>query len=170
MWGVGTKLATAYDQPALGGVYKLGAVRDAGGAWQPKLKLSEQAVKTTIPGVLQVRRFSDNDGFAADMIYDQQAGVDGRLQIVDLKDPTRRKSVERCQTSADLLRPVFRGGQTLPAAREPLAAIRQRAAAQLAGLHPAILRRLSPHEFPVGIDVGLHERRHAMIAHLREPP
>jgi nicotinate phosphoribosyltransferase len=169
VWGVGTKLATAYDQPALGGVYKLGAVRDAGGAWQPKLKLSEQAVKTTIPGVLQVRRFSDDDGFVADMIYDQQAGVDERLQIVDVKDPTRLKSVARCRTSEDLLRPMFRDGQAVPAAREPLAAIRERAAAQLARLHPAVLRRLSPHEFPVGIDVGLQERRHAMIAQVRQP-
>src|SRR5262245_40889894 len=42
VWGVGTKLATAYDQPALGGVYKLGALQDASGVWQPKLKLSEQ--------------------------------------------------------------------------------------------------------------------------------
>ena len=57
IWGVGTKLATAYDQPALGAVYKLSALRDAEGRWQPRLKVSEQAANTTIPGVLQVYRF-----------------------------------------------------------------------------------------------------------------
>src|SRR2546430_5060112 len=58
IWGVGTKLATAFDQPALGGIYKLGAMRDEAGKWQYKLKLSEQTAKISVPGVLQVRRFS----------------------------------------------------------------------------------------------------------------
>jgi nicotinate phosphoribosyltransferase len=57
MWGVGTKPVTAFDQPALGGVFKLGAVRDPGANWDYKIKLSEQAVKVSKPGVLQVRRF-----------------------------------------------------------------------------------------------------------------
>ena len=56
VWGVGTKLATAYDQPALGGVYKLGALQLPDGTWEGKLKLSEQAAKTSLPGILQVRR------------------------------------------------------------------------------------------------------------------
>ncbi len=56
VWGVGTRLATAYDQPALGGVYKLSAVLE-NGKWQPRLKLSEQTVKISNPGILQVRRF-----------------------------------------------------------------------------------------------------------------
>ncbi len=54
--GVGTKLVTAYDQPALGGVHKLGAMQNDAGQWQPRLKLSEQAIKTSTPGMLQIRR------------------------------------------------------------------------------------------------------------------
>src|SRR5207237_8468339 len=45
-WGVGTRLVTAHDDPALGGVYKLSAVREPDGAWLPKVKLSEQPRKT----------------------------------------------------------------------------------------------------------------------------
>ena len=57
-WGVGTRLVTGHEQPALGGIYKLAAVREDGGAWDYKLKLSEQAIKVSYPGILQVRRVS----------------------------------------------------------------------------------------------------------------
>ena len=61
IWGVGTKLVTAYDQPAMGGVYKLGAIRGEGDAWRYCLKLSEQPVKVSNPGIQQVRRFRLRD-------------------------------------------------------------------------------------------------------------
>ncbi|MEM1321539.1 MAG: nicotinate phosphoribosyltransferase [Bacteroidota bacterium] len=58
VWGVGTRLVTAYDQPALGGVYKLGAVKGPEGDWHYKIKLSEDPIKVSNPGSLQVlRRF-----------------------------------------------------------------------------------------------------------------
>ncbi|MEZ6190591.1 MAG: nicotinate phosphoribosyltransferase [Phycisphaerales bacterium] len=108
VWGVGTKLATAYDQPALGGVYKLGAIRQADGAWAHRVKLSEQTIKTSIPGVLQVRRFEDSHGHIADMIYDELTGVDDARLIVDPKDPTRRKKIGSKAMVRDLLVPIAR--------------------------------------------------------------
>src|SRR5436190_7817218 len=56
-WGVGTRLVTGADDAALGGVFKLSAVRAPGGSWRPRIKLSDQSAKISIPGVLQVRRF-----------------------------------------------------------------------------------------------------------------
>ncbi len=73
VWGVGTRLVTAYDQPALGGVYKLAALRDEQGHWQPKVKLSEQAVKISTPGILQVRRFMKPGEAIGDVIFDELA-------------------------------------------------------------------------------------------------
>jgi nicotinate phosphoribosyltransferase len=166
VWGVGTKLVTAHDQPALGGVYKLGAIHDANGQWQPKLKLSDQVVKTSIPGILQVRRFATSAGFAADMIFDERLGVDPRQTIVDPKDPARQKCLSTSTEPQDLLVPVMRDGHRLTQS-ERLTAIRDRAVNQLAQLHPGIRRFMNPHEFPVGIDIGLHELRNQMIQDLR---
>ena len=76
-WGVGTKLACAYDQPTLGGVYKLSATRAPGeDAWCDRLKISESVAKLTTPGVLDVRRYFHDDGrLAGDMVFDIHAGA-----------------------------------------------------------------------------------------------
>ena len=73
-----TQLVTAFDQPALGGVYKLTAVRCDDEPWEERIKLSEQSVKVSIPGILQVRRFKDASGnFVADAIYDTLTAPNG---------------------------------------------------------------------------------------------
>ena len=79
VWGVGTRLVTGYDEPALGGVYKLSAVRRPGGPWQYTVKLSEQQLKISTPGVLQVRRFRDRGQSAGDAIYDLGHPPAGRV-------------------------------------------------------------------------------------------
>jgi nicotinate phosphoribosyltransferase len=166
VWGVGTKLTTSYDQPALGGVYKLGAVREGQGDWSHRLKLSEQAIKTTIPGMLQVRRFENERGLLADMIYDELTGVGNDSVIVDATDPTRRKRIPVGLKSRDLLVPVARGGRIVYG-EESLDAIRARVTAELARTHAGIRRFLNPHEYPVGLERGLHELRDRMIRKAR---
>lgn len=165
-WGVGTRLATAYDQPALGGVYKLSAVRQQGRDWQYKVKISEQTAKVSTPGILQVRRFSVPDGFLADMIYDEQIGASGWGTIIDPTDHTRRKFVAEGTPHEDLLVPVFRGGRRVydPPA---LAVSRERTAAQLARLHPGIRRFINPHRYPAGLEKSLHELRTRLILEAR---
>ncbi len=56
IWGVGTNLVTSVNQPALGGVYKLGAIREEEGEWQYRIKLSNDLIKVSNPGILQVAR------------------------------------------------------------------------------------------------------------------
>ena len=125
VWGVGTRLVTAYDQPALGGVYKLGTVQADDGSWQPKIKVSEQVAKTSIPGILQVRRFETAHALVADMIYDEIAGVDPRRVIVDPTDATRRRTIAADMQSSDLLVPVLRRGTSV-GGQEDLTVIRTR--------------------------------------------
>lgn len=50
VWGVGTKLITAYDQPALGAVFKLVSIEDDEGKMMDTIKLSSNAEKVTTPG------------------------------------------------------------------------------------------------------------------------
>jgi nicotinate phosphoribosyltransferase len=66
----------------------------------------------------------------------------------------------------ELLVPALRGGQRV-SEPEALAAIRDRALGQLSRLPEGVRRFLNPHEFPVGIDVGLHDAREKMIQQMR---
>jgi nicotinate phosphoribosyltransferase len=166
VWGVGTRLVTAYDQPALGGVYKLSAIRQPGGAWEDKVKLSDQALKTTTPGIQQVRRFRSDTEFIGDAIYDPTRPAPSSFTIVDPQDPTRRKRFAPDDSWEDLLVPIFRKGQ--PVYETPsLDQMRQRARQQLACLHPGIKRLVNPHQYPAGLELGLHERKTRLVLHER---
>ncbi len=167
VWGVGTKLATAFDQPALGGVYKLAAIERQDGSWEPKVKLSEQAIKTSIPGILQVRRYQAENGLLGDMIFDESLGIDPREIIVDTKDTTRKKRLTKYAYAYDLLKPVMRAGESI-AESESLESIRARAMEQMQLVHPTVRRFMNPHEYPVGLDIGLHEIRDRMIHETRD--
>ena len=161
-WGVGTMLVTAYDQPALGGVYKLSAVRHPDGTWEPKIKLSEHVEKVSNPGVLQVRRFSRRKEFIGDAIYDETRRVPRGMTIVHPADPTRRKQFAAGTRYEDLLKPVLRRGK-LVSELPGLEAIRRRVREQLARLHAGIKRLENPHAYPAGLELTLHEAKTKMI-------
>ncbi len=165
VWGVGTKLATAYDQPALGGVYKLAAVRDGGGPWQYRIKLSEQAVKISTPGLQQVRRFSREGLFVADMIYDA-AGPTPTRTLVDPLDMTRQRTLDEGLEAHDLLVPAMRGGARVGPA-EDVHAARARRAAQVASLPAGVRRFDNPHQYPVGLEKHLFDLRTRLILEAR---
>jgi nicotinate phosphoribosyltransferase len=163
VWGVGTKLVTAHGQPALGGVYKLSAVRRPSGEWQPRIKLSEQSVKTTVPGVLGVRRYVDAAGSPeGDMVYDTGAPPVGETVMFDPADPTRRKHFKSGHPAEELLVPVIRAGRQVYESPR-LEEIRRRTGEQVARLDPTRRRFLNPHTYPVGLEQSLHERRQRLI-------
>lgn len=168
-WGVGTKLATAYDQPTLGGVYKLSAVREPGQKeWTNRLKISESAAKLTMPGVLDVRRYYHDSGtIAGDMVFDVTRLVDEREVIVDPVDDMRQKRLGGLRFET-LLHPLAREGRVvLDAGERSAMRARDRAAAGLETLDETQLRMLNPHTYPVGLELGLHERRRELVAKLR---
>ncbi len=163
-WGVGTKLVTAFDQPALGGVYKLGACRDSHGTWHEAIKLSEQPIKISNPGVLQVRRLRRGDEYVGDVIYDSEHGCEAPV-LHDIEDPLRRPLAPIHDVSEDLLIPAMDRG-TIVAAMD-LEAARARAAADLAMLSARTKRFLNPQPYPVGLDGHVHRRKQQLIAEAR---
>lgn len=167
LWGVGTRLATAHDQPALGGVYKLTAIRKPGEAWAYKLKVSEQAIKTSTPGIQLVRRFHSDNEYLADMIYDELHGVSDACTIIDPTDPTRRKTIPTGTGYTDLLVPVFRQGKRVYDV-PPLTEARQRVREQLSRFHGGITRFVNPHVYPVGLERNLHKLKTDLILQARQ--
>lgn len=175
VWGVGTHLVTGASQPALGGVYKLSAVREPGQEWKPRIKLSEQRIKVSNPGMLQVRRFwraLQGEGaagveFVGDMIYDAAQGLPPSDVIVDPLDDTRRKRLEG--PWRDLLEPVMRQGQRLGTASlgRTLWQIREDARRELEGFHEGVRRLDNPHDYPAGLELGLHEHKRRLILEAR---
>lgn len=68
-WGVGTNLITSKDCPSFGGVYKLAAIQNADGEFQPKIKISENIEKITNPGNKTIYRIYDKGNrYAAALI------------------------------------------------------------------------------------------------------
>ena len=162
VWGVGTRMVTADGQPAMGGVYKLSAVRGSAGDWDYKLKLSEQAVKMSIPGILQVRRFEKAGKFVGDVIYDVGLGAGSRQRLLDSVRVGRERRSPTGAAGADQLVPIWRNGKQVYGP-ESVDCCRQRVQKQLARLNPGIKRFARPKRYPVGLESRLHRLRERMI-------
>jgi nicotinate phosphoribosyltransferase len=171
VWGVGTRLVTGGDQSALGGVYKLSAIReDENEAWQPRVKISEQTIKISNPGLQQVRRFfqetPDGRRNLSDAIYDASTPLAGDVRAFDQLDITKSWTTLLGTPHEDLLIPIFRSGQCvydLPA----LPSIQARARRQMEYFPAGVKRFVNPHLYPVGIEAALQETKLRLIARAR---
>jgi nicotinate phosphoribosyltransferase len=161
--GVGTNLIV----PPLDGVYKLSAIRKPGAGWEPKIKLSDQPAKISIPGVLQVKRFRAASKNVADVIYDEGAGITDGASMISLRDESRKLKLPPGGTiEGDLLVPVMRRGSVvyqLPT----LSQIRDRCQAELSHLPAGTRRFENPDEYRVGVESSLYRLRHDMIVESR---
>ncbi|HXV28002.1 MAG TPA: nicotinate phosphoribosyltransferase [bacterium] len=166
VWGVGTKLVTGHDQPALGGIYKLTAVRSVSGEWKYKMKLSDDPLKQSIPGIHQVRRFSDGKKYQADMIYDMDTILSDELTFVDLTDPAHFVTPAQTASFRDLLVPVFRKGKKVYTPPD-IHTLRQEVRSQLGKWDADILHLRRPAVYTVGLEKSLHEKKSEIIGKLK---
>ena len=167
MWGVGTKLTTGQPDAALGGIYKLGAMRRPGGEWQYRIKLSDERAKTSCPGLLQVRRFCHPNGrFIADTIYEIDHGIKEHGLVVDIETEEETEIPANAEYS-DLLVPIFRKGQLLYEAPN-IEAAHERAHTQLTCAPREILRLENASRYKIGLERSLHHLRSTLIARAKQ--
>ena len=157
MFGVGERMITARSEPVFGGVYKLAAVEDDEGNIIPKIKVSENVEKITIPHFKKVYRLYDNDTHKAiaDVVTVHDEVIDDS-QEYELIDPTftwKRKKVSNF-TAKELLRPIFQGGELvydLPSIDE----IRENCAFHVASLWDEVKRFENPQTYYVDLSERL---------------
>ncbi len=168
IWGVGTKLVTAYDQPALGAVYKLAAVKNREGNWEPKIKISQQSIKINIPGNQNIVRFTKNNKVIADMIYLEGENLErDEFKVIDPIDPTKRKKISTAGLEKEiLLKLIFKKGEKVYE-RPTIHRIRENTQVNLEKFDKSHKRLVNPHVYPVGLEEKLYKLRNNLVLKIK---
>jgi len=169
IWGVGTKLITSSDNPALGGVYKL-AAEIVNGKMIPKMKISDNPAKITNPGYKTVYRLFDreNNMAIADLVARDGEFIDDSkpLRIYDPEHVYKNMVVSNFYVK-ELLVPVFIDGKQVyfsPSAME----IREIAQKNLATMWDEYRRLMQPHIYKVDLSDGLYDLKKSLMAKYSE--
>lgn len=155
LFGVGTKLVTAYDDPALDGVYKLSAVNG-----KPTLKISENIEKITLPDVKKVVRYYNKDGsFNSDGVLLENEDITATLY----HPHENHKSTEVAALKSELLlNKVVDGGEiTIPPSSPKQSA--EYARKRLSKLNQEHKRFDNPHVYKVGVSKQLRALKDKLV-------
>jgi nicotinate phosphoribosyltransferase len=170
-WGVGTHLITSSDHPALGGIYKLVAVRTEDGEWEPRIKLSSNPAKMTDPGRKHLVRYYDgSDRPLADLIRLDDEEFDcmepGQayppVPFAERQDLSFLRAIWDATRCEQLLQPVMSNGARINH-RPPLEEIRARAGAQVGALPEEVRRLRNPEIYAVGLSPRLAAEKVRLI-------
>ena len=164
-WGIGTKLITAYDNPALGAVYKLACLEDENGNMVDRLKVSENPAKLTIPGIKRVYRIinKENGMAAGDYIALESEDV-SKEKSIKLFHPTHtylEKEVENFE-ARDLHVDVFKDGRqvyAIPSVQESAQYFKENKKT----VWNEYLRLLNPEFYPVDLSTKCWENRNNIL-------
>ena len=163
-YGVGTRLITSEDMPALGGVYKL-AAEIVDGKMIPKIKISENAVKITNPGYKQIYRlYSKEDNKAmADLICLDEEVIDESkpLTIFDPVDTWKKMTLTDFY-ARPLLKPMFVDGKRVYSS-PTLKEIQKYHFEQMETLWDEYKRLTRPHVYKVDLSDKLYQLKHELL-------
>lgn len=169
-WGVGTKLITSEDLPALGGVYKMSAVIDKDGTITPKIKLSDNTAKITNPAFKSLYRLYDKEnGMAiADLITVKGEEVDESkpLTLFHPVETWKRHEVENF-TAEELLTQIVKDGK-LVYKFPKLMEIQAYSKGELEKFWEEYLRLDMPQVYKVDLSNKLHTLKTKMIDEIRQ--
>ena len=168
-YGVGERLITASSEAVFGGVYKLAAVEKKGEII-PKIKISENAAKITLPGVKIPWRLYDRESgkAAADLITLASETVDDSRPY-ELFDPDftwKRKTLTN-YTARELLEPLFRKGECVYKERN-IEEIKSYCREQIDTLWDEVTRFENPHNYYVDLSQQLWDVKHELLRKNKE--
>jgi|GEM_PF-2523465 len=169
VFGVGERMITARSEPVFGGVYKLAAVEDGDGKIIPKIKVSENLDKITIPHFKKTYRIFDNATGKAEAdyitVWDETVDESAPLELFDPRATWKRKTYTNF-TAKPLQVPVFQGGELvyqLPALPEIQAYCR----AQVDTLWDTVKRFENPHTYYVDLSQKLFDIKQDLLCRSR---
>jgi nicotinate phosphoribosyltransferase len=159
IYGVGTRLVTGDETPALDGVYKLSSVNNI-----PTLKISENIEKITLPGIKKIFRYLNEDG----SYYGDAILLNEEKMLERMHHPTfpAKKSYLNNRNYEEILEQVISNGEQIfemPAVDKIVEYKKQR----FAKLHPEYKRFDNPHIYKVGISSRLLETRDNLLNTLK---
>ncbi|KLL27839.1 nicotinate phosphoribosyltransferase [Streptococcus agalactiae] len=170
VWGVGTKLITAYDQPALGAVYKIVSIETDNGSMRDTIKLSNNAEKVSTPGKKQVWRITSRAKGKSEGDYITFADTDvTQLDEIEMFHPTYtyiNKTV-RDFDAVPLLVDIFDKGKLvyqLPSLQE----IQEYGRKEFDQLWDEYKRVLNPQDYPVDLARDVWQNKMDLIDRIRK--
>lgn len=170
VWGVGTKLITAYDQPALGAVFKLVSIEDSEGNMVDTIKLSSNAEKVTTPGKKQVWRITRNSDGKSEgdyvTLWDEDPREEEAIFMFHPVHTFINKTV-RDFTARPVLQDIFIEGKRvyeLPVLNE----IKEYTKENLDSLWEEYKRDLNPQKYPVDLSTECWNYKMATMERMKK--
>lgn len=171
VWGIGTKLITAFDQPALGAVFKLVAIENEQGEMVDTIKISGNPEKVTTPGKKKVYRIINNANGKAEGDYialeEENPQAEEKLKMFHPVHTYISKFVTDF-TAVDLHEDIYVKGKMVYS-KPPLADIRKRVEAGLTVLWDEYKRPINPEQYPVDLSPACWDHKMKKIEEMKPP-
>lgn len=166
-FGVGERLITAKSDPVFGGVYKICAVEEVegSGAFEPRIKISENVEKITNPGLKKMWRVYNEKGIAvADLmcLWDEKPDLTKPYKFVDPTKPWKEMKFENC-TIRPLTKLKMANGIKVTSSPEDLGTIRKRVVEGLSHTWEEEKRFYNPHVHYMDMSPEMYQLKQDML-------